>query len=616
MVHTAFEVGECAVGVAAFLAPEAKIADLILDADRASTAIELGEEVGVATPLAQFVLDLKRIQDDGIVSFSQLKATLEDAHSLPDFLHNLASLLGSLSKAHSGDVSEIALDVADLTGLGPCVELLAKIPAPSSSQSVTVSVTNPGNQVGTVGVPVSLQIHATDTDGGTLSYTASGLPAGLTIDPSTGLITGTPTTAGSPSVTVTARDATGPVGNTTFTWTINLPVDTGTTKATEVSAGTNFSCALSSIGSVDCWGDNYAGDLGDATSSGPDSCPNEACSTTPVQVSGIADATQVSAGSDSTACALLSGGGIDCWGYATAGELGDGSNTGPDACPSGGGQVACSTTPVAVTGISDATQVVVGTQDACALLSGGTVDCWGYNGQGALGNGSTAGDGNDTSADTCGVYDCWPTPTAVSGITNAIQITAGTYDACALLSTGSIDCWGDNGLGDLGDGTSSSSDLPEPVTGITDATQLATGIGEANCALVASGSIECWGASPQGELGNGTVVGADTCASGTDTCDTTPVPVSVISDAVQVSAGGDDTCGLLSTGGVECWGNNQNGQLGNGTLTGPDACYLGADDCAATPQPVAGLSGVTQISVGSADTCALLSSGGVDCWGV
>jgi subtilase family serine protease len=92
----------------------------------------------------------------------------------------------------------------------------------SGSTTNTVTVTNPGNQTGTVGTPVSLQISATDSASGqTLTYTASGLPAGLSINSSTGLITGTPTTASTNSVTVTATDTTGAHGSATFTWTIN-----------------------------------------------------------------------------------------------------------------------------------------------------------------------------------------------------------------------------------------------------------------------------------------------------------------------------------------------------------------------------------------------------------
>ena len=100
-----------------------------------------------------------------------------------------------------------------------------------SSSSGSVTVTNPGNQTSTVGTAASLQISATDTATGTLTYSASGLPAGLSINASTGLISGTPTTAGTSNVTVTATDSTGPSGSTTFSWTVN-PVVVNTVTVT------------------------------------------------------------------------------------------------------------------------------------------------------------------------------------------------------------------------------------------------------------------------------------------------------------------------------------------------------------------------------------------------
>ena len=137
----------------------------------------------------------------------------------------------------------------------------------------SVTVTNPGNQSGTVGAATSLQIAATDTAGGTLSYSATGLPAGLSIDPSTGLISGTPTTTGSSNVTVTASDSTGPSGSTSFTWSVNSS-SSGCTPAQmlgnpgfETGSGTPWTATSSVIsnsssepahsGSWDAWLDGY-----------------------------------------------------------------------------------------------------------------------------------------------------------------------------------------------------------------------------------------------------------------------------------------------------------------------------------------------------------------------
>ena len=103
-------------------------------------------------------------------------------------------------------------------GAGACQASHAIVTNPGN----TVTVTNPGNQTDTVGTAVSLQIHATDSASGqTLTYSATGLPAGLSINASSGLISGTPTTAGTSSVTVTAKDPTNASGSASFTWTIN-----------------------------------------------------------------------------------------------------------------------------------------------------------------------------------------------------------------------------------------------------------------------------------------------------------------------------------------------------------------------------------------------------------
>jgi alpha-tubulin suppressor-like RCC1 family protein len=141
-------------------------------------------------------------------------------------------------------------------------------------------------------------------------------------------------------------------------------------------------------------------------------------------VSGITNATAIAGGGDQT-CALLSTGSVDCWGTSGNGQLGNGTTTE-------------STTPVAVSGITDATAVTAGEAHNCALLSTGSADRWGYDGYGQLGDGTTT----DTS-----------TPVAVLGITNAIAVSAGYWHTCALLSTGSVDCWGYNSNGELGDGT-------------------------------------------------------------------------------------------------------------------------------------------------------------------
>jgi alpha-tubulin suppressor-like RCC1 family protein len=256
---------------------------------------------------------------------------------------------------------------------------------------------------------------------------------------------------------------------------------------------------------------------------------------------------------------LLSTGAVKCWGRNVYGELGNGSQTG-------------SATPVAVSGIANATAISAGGSHTCALLSTGAVKCWGYNADGELGNGSTTGP-------DCGGY-CSATPVAVNGITTATAITTNAHlpdtsiegygHTCALLSTGAVECWGLNGDGELGNGSTTGPDCggycsatPVAVGSITNATAISAG-GSHTCALLSTGAVECWGYNANGELGNGNTTGPNPA----------PMAVGSITNATAISAGGSHTCALLSTGAVECWGYNADGNLGNGDTTNSDLPIL------------------------------------------
>jgi alpha-tubulin suppressor-like RCC1 family protein len=308
------------------------------------------------------------------------------------------------------------------------------------------------------------------------------------------------------------------------------------TDATQLAAGSEHTCALLIADSVECWGDNLEGQLGRVYSEGS--------SPIPIAVSGITNATQISADAGNT-CAVLAGGSIDCWGENTNGSLGDGTDAGPETCDGG---ASCSGVPVAVKGITDATQVAVGDGGTCALLAGGSVECWGTGEDGQLGNGSTL------ASDV---------PVPVEGIKNAVAIAGGgdsgpITEVCALLNDGSVDCWGDNRSGELGIGTDSGPEwcapesacsmIPVPVSNITSAAQIAVGNSYA-CAVLVNESVDCWGSG----------------------YNAIPMEVSGINHAKQVAAGAQQTCALLADGEVECWGQNFYGQLGDGTTTETDA---------------------------------------------
>jgi regulator of chromosome condensation (RCC1) repeat-containing protein/Regulator of Chromosome Condensation (RCC1) repeat protein len=301
----------------------------------------------------------------------------------------------------------------------------------------------------------------------------------------------------------------GELGNGTTTDSSTPVVVSGLDGVTAISGADDSTCALLAGGSVDCWGDNSGGELGDGTSTGPDTCSLSqlACSTTPVAVSALNGVIAISGEGQGT-CALLTGGTVDCWGDNNTGQLGDGSFTGPQDCGFYYGlPIACSTTPVAVSGLSGVAAVA----GSCALLTGGTVDCWGNNDSGELGDGSFPG------PQQCGFDQgpygqpvaCSTTPVVVSGLSGASAITG----TCALLAGGTVDCWGDNRFGELGDGTDSGpqqcknsdpcSTLPVAVSGLSGATTVSDAVGSHVCALLTAGTIDCWGDNFGGDLGGG-----------------------------------------------------------------------------------------------------------------
>ncbi len=296
----------------------------------------------------------------------------------------------------------------------------------------------------------------------------------------------------------------------------------------------------------------------------------------------LGGALQLGAGLDQT-CAALSSGHVDCWGGNEYGVLGDGTAAGPEACKK---KTPCATRPVEALGVTDAVQVSGGFFDSCALLSTGHVDCWG--------DWVALGDGSKEGSDT---------PVEVLDLTEAVQISVGGESACALLSGGHVDCWGDGLNGEIGNGTSKGSSTPVEVLGIDDAIQVAAGSDDA-CALLSTGHIDCWGDNRHGQLGIGTSSGPETCRS-SRACSTTPVEVQGIESAAQVALGDEWACAVLSSGHADCWGENSvGGTLGDGTHESSD-----------TPVEVLGVTDAVQAVASFDHTCALLSTGRVDCWG-
>src|SRR5882724_7498075 len=213
------------------------------------------------------------------------------------------------------------------------------------------------------------------------------------------------------------------------------------TNAVAIAARGYHSCALLGDGTVWCWGRNLDGQLGNGTRAPVDCSPGSCGSSTPVRAGGITGAAAVIAGGYHT-CALFGGGTVQCWGQNYEGQLGNGIVGG------------VSTFPVLVAGLANVSAVSGGYRHTCALLRDGTVQCWGRNVEGQLGDGTT------TSSST---------PVRVGGITGAVAVSAGVFHTCALLSDGTVKCWGavgpGNDFGQLGNGATTGSSTPVTVMG-------------------------------------------------------------------------------------------------------------------------------------------------------
>ena len=312
----------------------------------------------------------------------------------------------------------------------------------------------------------------------------------------------------------------GQLGNGTFQPSAFPVTVTGLTGATAIAAGSDHACALLSSGSIRCWGENTSGQLGDGSSG--------TTRTTPVTTIGVSDARSITASTGGT-CALLASGVVKCWGDNTFGEIGNGTT---------GGVVSA---PTAVSGLANVAAVIGGSYHNCVLLTDHSAKCWGANINGEV------GDGTNTSPRS--------TPVAVTGLTTATDLGAGGDTTCAVLSGGTAKCWGYNNFGNVGDGTSGTARLvPTSVSGLTTAVAI-TGGNQNTCALLSDGTAKCWGENDLGQIGDGF----------TAPTRLTPTAVSALTGATAITTGGAHSCAIVTDHSVRCWGANTAGQVGDGT---------------------------------------------------
>lgn len=327
--------------------------------------------------------------------------------------------------------------------------------------------------------------------------------------------------------------------------------------ATAVSAGEDRTCSVTDTDGLRCWG-------GPATGDGTD-----ALRRFPVEIAALAGRTaSVDVGGDH-ACAVTTSGGVECWGVNLAGQIG---------IPPSPIVLA----PTDVAGLAGtASAVAAGHDHTCVLLDSGDVQCWGGNGHGQLGDGTTddssapvsvVGLGGPATAivartfSTCAVtaaggVKCWgtivgsPTPGDHAGLTTGIaDVTFGAQHACVLTTAGGVACFGQNDAGQLGDGTNTPSATPVGVTGLGSGVIAIDGDGSRTCALTAAGGVKCWGRNDEGQIGDGTRLDRNA-----------PVDAAgLASGVIGIATGPDHACATKSDGALLCWGNGFAGATGTG----------------------------------------------------
>jgi alpha-tubulin suppressor-like RCC1 family protein len=320
--------------------------------------------------------------------------------------------------------------------------------------------------------------------------------------------------------------------------------------------GPSHACSLQKTRELECWGLNDAGQLGDRTTvtrSLPGALPSLGAT--------LGD---LALGARHT-CALVAGG-VRCWGDGGRGQLGTGLTT----------ALSAASVPAIAHGVplAGVTAIAAGGDATCALTPDGVL-CWGdgavdasqpegFRGAAsaiAVGTGFVCAAFGEPRAVRCSGADDRGQSSGrqpiVTGATIA-SITAGAKHACVVLEDGSIQCWGANDYGQLGDGTTSDSRVPALVHGLPPATEVRAGATH-TCARLRNNTVACWGDNRVHQLVNGTSKPSSK-----------PLPVPGLIGVVELAVAGDSACVRLTEGDIRCWGANAYGQLGDGTTVAHD----------------------------------------------
>jgi len=478
--------------------------------------------------------------------------------------------------------------------------------AAGSPPAYDVTVTNPDLTSATLTAAFTYNLSPTITS---IVPPVGGSGTSVTITGTNFISTSCPSGSSCPSVTIGGSACTVTAGSSTSvtcTTTAHIPGQasvvftnadgqqvilyngyTYTFVSNQVASGYDHSCAIVN-GGVACWGNNQYGQLGNSNYFNTSSATS-----TPTFVTGITSGVQAIATGFYHTCALINGG-IQCWGNNNFGQLGNGATI--TSSPFG------TATPVTVyssgtTALSNVQAITAGLYHTCALINSG-VQCWGHNNDGQLGNNSTV----DSD------YPVQVTDGSGNFLTGIQAISAGENFTCALGQSGNVFCWGDDSSEQLGDydGTFAAKDHYVPVKVSSGGAALsgvqAIAAGGFHTCAIQSGAVLCWGNDTAGQLGTG--------ASALPGPNPTPAAVQFgggnLTNVQSISAGEFHTC-AISNAATYCWGDNSGGKLGNGNTTQQDQ---------AVATLFSGLStGAVAVTAGGRHSCQIMSSG-IQCWGL
>lgn len=302
-------------------------------------------------------------------------------------------------------------------------------------------------------------------------------------------------------------------------------------RVTKIAAqSTHHVCAIKN-GRATCWGANSHGRLGSRSVG--------FSYTYEGTVTGLSSGVSDIALGGAHSCAVHNGA-AKCWGYNGSGELGIGSADTDD-----------NVTPLDVIGLSSGVTAIAATVASTCAIHNGAVKCWGFGGQGNNGDGTL-----QNSLTPVNVIGLGSGVTAISG-SGAFSGGADSSSFLCAIQNGGVKCWGDNGYGQLGDGTTGGDrHTPVSVIGLSSNVSAITSAAGTSCAIH-NGAAKCWGKNDLGQLGVGN----------TTNYSTPQQVVGLTSGVTSISTSGFHTC-AVHNGWLKCWGRNNYGQLGIGTTSG------------------------------------------------